>query len=606
MRFLKLKEIKPRGWLKKQLEIQANGLNGHLDQIWPDVRDSKWIGGECEGWERVPYWLDGFIPLAYILDDEGMISRAKKYIDAILINQQEDGWICPCKKEERNSYDLWALFLILKVLTVYGDCSGDERIEGCVYRALKQLHGFLKERTTFGWASARWYECLIPIKWLYERRPEEWLKKLAKRLRIRGFDYSKVSELWKENKSEWSLDTHVVNAAMSLKGEALYKQFAGEPYEGEAEKLYSILQKYHGTAYGHFTGDECLAGTSPIRGSELCGVVEAMCSYEWLFSITENPLWGEALESLAFNALPATTSEDMWTHQYDQMSNQIACIRFPDAPIFGTNNAEANRFGLEPNFGCCTANFGQGWPKFASSLIGKDDAGLVVLSCVPFVSETKLNGGKVSLSCEGEYPFRNKIELKVNNEGDAPFTLRVRIPACTKASTKLMTQNGGFLVATISRGETSISIQLQREPELFESPCGLSALRYGPLVFALPLQGKREKVEYTENGVQRRFPYCDYDIYPTEPWGYAFSDEKFTVEECEFDMAFSRSNPPLKIYANMVPIAWGDEDGHRFVAANKPKSDTPTGKKQRRHLQPYGATTLRMTEMPTISAKKQG
>ena len=67
---LTTKEFRPQGWLKRQLEIQAEGLSGHLDLIWPDIRDSKWIGGDKEGWERVPYWLDGFIPLAYLLEDE--------------------------------------------------------------------------------------------------------------------------------------------------------------------------------------------------------------------------------------------------------------------------------------------------------------------------------------------------------------------------------------------------------------------------------------------------------------------------------------------------------------------------------------------------------
>ena len=47
-------EIKPSGWLKRQLEIEASGLVGNLDKIWPEIRDSKWIGGNCEGWERVP------------------------------------------------------------------------------------------------------------------------------------------------------------------------------------------------------------------------------------------------------------------------------------------------------------------------------------------------------------------------------------------------------------------------------------------------------------------------------------------------------------------------------------------------------------------------
>ena len=61
------KELKPAGWLRRQLEIQAKGLSGNLDKVWRDVRDSAWIGGDADGWERVPYWLDGFIPLAYLL-----------------------------------------------------------------------------------------------------------------------------------------------------------------------------------------------------------------------------------------------------------------------------------------------------------------------------------------------------------------------------------------------------------------------------------------------------------------------------------------------------------------------------------------------------------
>ena len=41
--------IKPEGWLYKQLRIQADGLSGNLDKIWPDVKDSAWIGGKREG-----------------------------------------------------------------------------------------------------------------------------------------------------------------------------------------------------------------------------------------------------------------------------------------------------------------------------------------------------------------------------------------------------------------------------------------------------------------------------------------------------------------------------------------------------------------------------
>lgn len=186
----------PEGWLYKQLLIQAKGLNGNLDKVWPDIRDSKWIGGSAEGWERVPYWLDGFIPLAWLLRDEDMQKRARTYIDAILERQEEDGWICPCGRQERHGYDVWAVFLICKVLTVYGDCSGDKRVEPAIEKALRNLNRHIETDTLFNWGMCRWYECLIPIYWLYERKPKDWLLQLAAKLQAEGLSYKKLFENW--------------------------------------------------------------------------------------------------------------------------------------------------------------------------------------------------------------------------------------------------------------------------------------------------------------------------------------------------------------------------------------------------------------------------
>ena len=64
---LPLGAIRPEGWLKEQLKRQADGLTGHLDEIYPEVMgpDNAWLGGEGDAWERGPYWLDGLLPLAY-------------------------------------------------------------------------------------------------------------------------------------------------------------------------------------------------------------------------------------------------------------------------------------------------------------------------------------------------------------------------------------------------------------------------------------------------------------------------------------------------------------------------------------------------------------
>lgn len=79
-----IRSVTPRGWLEQQLRIQADRLSGHLNEFWPDVKESAWIGGEAEGWERMPYWLDGVIPLAWLLDDAGLKHRIVGYLDYII------------------------------------------------------------------------------------------------------------------------------------------------------------------------------------------------------------------------------------------------------------------------------------------------------------------------------------------------------------------------------------------------------------------------------------------------------------------------------------------------------------------------------------------
>ena len=61
---LRLGELTPESWLRRQLEIQAAGLSGHLDEFWPDIADSGWIGGKAEagsaaptGWTASRRWL---------------------------------------------------------------------------------------------------------------------------------------------------------------------------------------------------------------------------------------------------------------------------------------------------------------------------------------------------------------------------------------------------------------------------------------------------------------------------------------------------------------------------------------------------------------------
>jgi hypothetical protein len=611
---LALGEIQPEGWLLNQLRIQAAGLSGNLDRFWPDIKDSQWLGGSRDGWERLPYWLDGFIPLAWLLDDEDMKARACRYINHILENQSPDGWICPGDEGERRGYDLWAMFLILKVLVVYHDATEDERIEEAIRKALLAVDRHLDGTTLFGWGQMRWFESLIAIWWLYDRTEEAWLLRLASKLSSQGFDWVSFFKYhWPYTESDprgrWGFMSHVVNNAMMLKSGALLWRMTGlEEHLDSAENMVSLLDKHHGMVTGVFTGDECLAGTSPVQGTELCAVQEYMNSLEHLLEITGKPHWGDRLERIAYNALPATFSPDMWTHQYDQQVNQVECSRQSN-PVFKTNSGESNIFGLEPNYGCCTANLSQAWPKFAARTFMRSEDGLAVTAYAPCRADTTVTGVPVRIRLETEYPFRDILNFKVETEREIEFALWLRIPSWAKDAEL---EIDGEIVSLESNGfhrlqrrwdkETSFTLRLPMFAKLVARPNNLYAITRGPLVYSLLIGERWERINQDVPG--REEPHCDYEVYPTTPWSYGLCVEKDNleasisfVERIVGNCPFSPEGAPVIARVHGKRVDWPIQNG---AALPVPRLDWISDNVEELTLIPYGCTNLRLTEMPIV------
>jgi hypothetical protein len=470
-------------------------------------------------------------------------------------------------------------------------------------RALKSIERHINSHTLFNWGAARWYECLIPIFWLYERTGENWLLELARKLEIQGINYDKIFTSYMDAKPErkWTFLTHGPNLAMSYKAGALMSRISGGDPDELPTRIIDTLFKYHGTIYGHFNADECLAGTSPVQGSELCSITEAMYSFEQILSAGGNPKWGDCLERLAFNGLPATISPDMWTHQYDQLVNQVQCSYLPkDKVVFLTNSNESHLFGLEPNYGCCTANFNQGWPKLALSAFMRSPDGIVSTALVPSELNCKINGVDVKITLDTEYPFRSSLRYTIVTSAPVRFALSIRIPKWAK-STKVdgnAAVPGTFhKIERVWKGKTEINIEMEFETELVERPNKMYALRRGPLVYSIAPKERWVKHEYVKDGTERKFPYCDYEIFPESPWNYAFTgDDMEVIEQPVSETPFSPDKPPVKIRTKMAPIEWNIVNG---VCEERPSGHI-TGEPVLCDLIPYGCTNLRMTEMPKI------
>ncbi len=610
--------IKPSGWLERQLRIQADGLSGHLDEFWPDIQDSAWFGGQAEGWERAPYWLDGLFPLAYLLDDPGLKQKAVRYADAILTRQHEDGWLGP-KQPNLVWQDIWSLFLILKALIQYYEASGDERVPEAMARCFRRIDLHIDTSPLFNWAQFRWFEALIPLYWLYERTGENWLLNLAVKLHAQGFDWVDFFEAWpmKEPtpKGRWNYMGHVVNNAMALKAGALWWSFTGKDKDRNSPlSMIELLDRYHGTAVGIFTGDECLAGRSPIQGTELCAVVEYLYSLETLISLLGDPSLGDRLEKIAFNALPATLSPDMRSHQYDQQVNQVLCSIDPGRP-WTTNGPDSNLFGLEPNYGCCTANFSQGWPKFASHLwMRAPEGGSVAAAYAPSVLTTTVDRADVKLQMDTGYPFRDEIRIRVSASAPVRFPLLLRIPGWAGDATICVSGRSGFQRSkpgTFHRiernwsGETEITIRFPMKPLLIHRDRGAVAIERGPLVYALKIEESWIQVNADKPG--RGLPHADWEVHPESPWNYALDVREDTLEE---DMEFADhaiGNIPFSpdlaavrgtVKAKKVP-GWKLENGSAGPVPESPVDSREPDETVT--LIPYGCTNIRIAEFPVLA-----
>ena len=591
--FVSSKQIEFHGWIKKQLLCQVDGLFGNLDSVWKDVRDSKWLGGEEEGWERFPYYLNGLIPIAYALKDEELLNKANKYIDIIIKSQREDGRICPINDTDKFSNDLWSMFLILKVLTIYAEVSGNDNADAAIVKGLQYINNSINHTTILNWAHARYFECFIPLLYVKKKNliSKKFIKELTTKLKAQGLDYKASSKLWDKSATRWAYDNHGVNIVMALKASELYHTLTGER-DFDAKEMLEVLDHYHGNAYGHFNLDECLAPVGPNYGSELCSVVEAMYSYEILFDLTNDVYWLERLERLAFNGLPATISDDMWAHQYDQQVNQLNCSSHNKLSYFRTNGVEANVFGLEPHFGCCTANFGQGWPLFALSAFSYYKDALQIN--IPLAATISLDNGLV-LKCESEYPFRNRVTLISN------IDTQVRIKVSKYAYLTEYRNRSGFVTVELKANEPK-ELNYKLELKLEDRPKSFATLNYGPLLFSIPMNHKKQIVEYTRDNVERKFPYCDYYYELNDEWRYGFNSKLFKVIEKDYNLPFDRTNPPLEIEGEFALLDWGYKAGYKNIPQDNYRKVIEKNIKLK--MQPYGSTYLRMTEIPLIKEEK--
>ncbi len=616
---LPLGSIRPEGWLLDQLRVQANGLTGHLDEFWPSIARSRWIGGDQEGWERGPYWLDGLIPLAVLLDDAGLLAKARRWIDHILAHQHDDGWlgekVDSHEGEGLNELDPWPLFVLFKAFLQWHEATGDERIPPALLRCAARVHQLLRTSPLRSWARMRWADLVLSLHRLHILTGAPFLLELAELAAQQGYDWNRhFDDLPSKEKTrhdqlgpEVGLIVHGVNNAMAVKTGAVRWRQSGQAADAAApRRALESLDRYHGAPTGMFYADEHLAGRSPSQGYETCSVVEMMFSLETAGAILGDPILFDRLEAVAYNALAASCRADMWAHQYHQQTNQIRCSLADHEWTDAWHHA--NIFGQDTQFRCCQANLHQGWPKLTASLWMTEGDALVAAAYAPCSAQTERRGTPITLRTLTNYPFHNRIRIEIHPAAPVRFPLMLRIPAWSAKSS--VSCNGGAPEPVAAgtfhaidrewREGDAIELEFCHEPRFEPRTTHSTSVWIGPLLMALPVEERWEPIPNAYEHLEPRAR--DWEVHPESDWNYALESTahgpvRFTPPG---HPPFARANAPvtLETTGRRVP-AW-QEINHSAAPPPPGGSDAPV---ESLRLIPYGCARLRIAEFPVAAQK---
>jgi len=626
--------IKPSGWLEEQLNRMVTGMTGHMDTIYPQVMGSRngWLGGDGDVWERGPYWIDGLLPLAYILGDKTLIEKVQPWIEWTLASQKPNGYFGPDTDrphepglQRNNSHDWWPKMVILKIMQQYYSATGDQRVIPFLTNYFKyQLQELPKTplgHWTF-WGQQRGGDNLMVVYWLYNITGDKFLLELGELIHKQSLDWTDIFLHQDHLKRQHSL--HCVNLAQGFKEPVIYYQQNKDPKQIQAvKKAVTDMRTTIAFPTGLWAGDELLRFGNPNLGSELCTAVEMMLSLEKILEITGDVQWADHLERVTYNALPTQITDDFSARQYYHQINQIAIDRHWRDFVTPHDDTD-NLHGILCGYPCCTSNLHQGWPKFVQNLwYATADNGIAALVYAPSNVKAKVaNGTEVYIAEETAYPFEETIQFNISftdkKTKKAFFPFHLRVPAwCKQPIVKL---NGEVISVDAYPGEIlrinrewqngdKLTLELPMHLEATYWFDGAAVIERGPLVYALKMNEKWEKKTMEPEKV-REYGEWYYEVTSDSQWNYALTRHQLRPENINdhfkvvksgsvSDYPWTLEAAPVTIKGKGRPIpSW---QAYRGSAGSVPyftQQGPDSTDEVEIELIPFGCTTLRITEFP--------
>ena len=534
---LPLGSIRPRGWLERQLELMVEGMTGRLPEISEFLGpENGWLGGDQRGWEEQAYWFRGYHDLAVLTGDPRLLAEARRWTEAVINSQDEDGYWGPrCLKrivgqDGRVIADLWPHMVMLDALISHHEHTGDPRVITLLKRFFRFCAHMPEEMfipaypTGFDWTVlVQWTRAgdMLPhIHWLYNQTGEGWLLDVATRF------YRHIMP----PTDEW-LDRHVVNFTQRFRYPATYYVQTLEEWQLAASEYWygQHMATWGQQPRGIFAGDEGVRPgyTDPRQGFETCAMVEFAKSFYILGRITGLPLYADRTEDIMLNHFPAAQTPDLKGLHYLTASNQ--------PQLDNSENHEYCNKGRQISYSpysiyrCCQHNVAMGWPYYVENLWqATPDNGLALwlFAASTVTAKVGRTGAEVTIEEATDYPFNGDVVLTVVSGQKILFPLYIRVPGwCHDLSVAL---NGTPIEVPIEPGQfvriertwtagDTVELHLSMSTRLTRWPRnGSVTVDRGPLSYSLKIGELWRRC-----GGSDEWP--EWEVLPTTPWNYGLA-----------------------------------------------------------------------------------
>lgn len=622
---LPLGSVRPSGYLKTQMFLQAKNLTGNMELYDEFGSNSGWLGGSGEGWERGPYYVRGLVALAYALNDKSLIKRAAKWIDYAVDNQKDNGDFGSSeilkkeiyfKSRHTNAEQWWARMPMLMAIRDYyeGEMNlgnEDKRILPFFDKYFRFQKKYIKLYPLSSWAKHRGADNIEIVLWYREKCLEKgmsahevsWLLDLAEILLKQSFD-------WAESFEKTNTREHVVNTTQGFKYPFYKYLLTGDKrYLGSLKKGLERIGSDHGRIDNLPNADEGAKDNKATNGTETCAVVEGMLSFELGGEITGESYLYDLLESYCYNNLPNCFDYEISSYNYFQLENSVLMSHGQHG--FCNDHGDSNALGIS-GFECCFSNLHMGYPKFVQNMWVLENDCLVLAAYGANEVETKISGKRIAFEEITDYPYRDTVKLVYKGE-KAGLKLKLRIPNWSSEihiyvngeEVSLNVCDGYAMINREFSPSDVIEIVFRSEIEVHDFHLNTMYVKKGAVIYCMPIsEDWRQIKNFDYRGIKYdgKESTKNWEIYPNEPWNFTFrKDTEMKYEEnskYSFLLPSSPENIPGKICLTMEQAKNWKLCGN--IASTIEAADTD-GKEYEKYLIPTAFTRLKISVFPKIS-----